>query len=80
MNTTGDVTKVASGRRNSAHEWVTGKLTGNAHTRTDSIIAITPATCGVAMLVPEIVMLAVSLSNQPDKMAEPGANTSTHEP
>jgi hypothetical protein len=39
--------------------------------------AATPATCGEAIDVPLNVAVAVLLLNQDDKMAEPGANTST---
>src|SRR5258705_329233 len=42
--------------------------------------AATPATCGVAMEVPEIVLVAVSLVFHEDVMLEPGAKISTHVP
>jgi len=42
--------------------------------------AATPATCGVAIEVPEIVFVAVSLVFQDEVMLEPGAKTSTHVP
>lgn len=42
--------------------------------------AATPGTCGVAIEVPEIVFVAVSLAFQDEVMLEPGAKTSTHVP
>ena len=42
--------------------------------------AATPATCGVAIEVPEIVFVAVSLVFQDEVMLEPGAKISTHVP
>src|ERR1044072_1928885 len=42
--------------------------------------AATPATCGVAMEVPEIVLVAVSLVFQDEVMLDPGAKISTHVP
>lgn len=42
--------------------------------------AATPATCGLAMDVPLMVLVAVALVYQADVMLDPGANTSTHEP
>ena len=42
--------------------------------------AATPATCGVAIEVPEIVLVAVSLEFQDDVMLLPGAKMSTHVP
>jgi hypothetical protein len=42
--------------------------------------AATPATCGVAIEVPEIVFVAVSLVFQDEVMLEPGAKMSTHVP
>src|SRR2546429_53293 len=39
--------------------------------------ATTPATCGVAIDVPLIVLVAVSLVFHADRIEEPGANTST---
>ena len=42
--------------------------------------AATPATCGVAIEVPEIVLVAVSLVLQADVMLEPGAKISTQVP
>ena len=42
--------------------------------------AATPTTCGVAMLVPEMVLVAVSLVFQDEVMLEPGAKTSTQVP
>ena len=39
--------------------------------------AATPATCGVAMEVPLIVLVAVSLVRHADRIAEPGAKIST---
>jgi hypothetical protein len=40
-------------------------------------LAATPATCGVAIEVPLIVLVAVSLVFQDDRMLEPGAKIST---
>src|ERR1041385_248768 len=42
--------------------------------------AATPVTCGVAIDVPEIVFVAVSLVFQDDVMLLPGAQMSTHVP
>src|ERR1044071_558116 len=42
--------------------------------------AATPATCGVAIEVPLIVFVAVSLVCHADVMLDPGANRSTHVP
>jgi hypothetical protein len=42
--------------------------------------ATTPATCGEAIDVPEIVFDAVVDVYQADVMLDPGANTSTHDP
>lgn len=42
--------------------------------------AATPATCGVAIDVPEIVFIAVSLVNHDDVMSLPGAKMSRHVP
>ena len=42
--------------------------------------AAMPATCGEAIDVPEIVLVAVVEVDQAEVMFEPGANTSTHEP
>ena len=42
--------------------------------------AATPATCGEAIDVPEIVLVALFDVYQEEVMFEPGANTSTHEP
>jgi hypothetical protein len=42
--------------------------------------AATPATCGVAIEVPEIVFVAVSLVFHDEVMLEPGAKMSTHVP
>ena len=42
--------------------------------------AAIPATCGLAIEVPLMVLLAVALVYQADVILEPGANTSTHEP
>ena len=42
--------------------------------------AATPTTCGVAMLVPLIVLVAVSLVFHDDVMLEPGAKISTQVP
>ena len=42
--------------------------------------AATPATCGDAIEVPEIVLVAVLEVYHADKMFEPGAKTSRHEP
>ena len=42
--------------------------------------AATPATCGVAIDVPEIVFVAVSLVIHDDVMSLPGAKTSRHVP
>ena len=42
--------------------------------------AATPATCGVAIDVPEIVLVAVSLVFHDDVMLLPGAKMSTHVP
>ena len=42
--------------------------------------AATPVTCGVAIDVPEIVLVAISLVFHDDVMLEPGAKTSTHVP
>ena len=42
--------------------------------------AAIPATCGEAIDVPEIVLVAVVEVCQAEVMFEPGANTSTHEP
>src|SRR5918993_834538 len=42
--------------------------------------AATPATCGDAIEVPEIVFIAVSLRCQDEVMLEPGAKISTHVP
>lgn len=42
--------------------------------------AATPATCGEAIDVPEIVLVAVSLVLQEDVMLEPGAKMSTQVP
>ena len=42
--------------------------------------AATPATCGEAIDVPEIVFVAVSLVLQEDVMLEPGAKISTQVP
>ena len=42
--------------------------------------AATPATCGVAIEVPEIVFVAVSLVFHDEVMLEPGAKISTHVP
>src|SRR5215212_9582971 len=42
--------------------------------------AATPATCGVAIDVPEMVLVAVSLVLQDDVMLLPGAKMSTHVP
>ena len=43
-------------------------------------IAAAPATCGVAIDVPEMVLVAVSLVFQPAVMEEPGAKMSRAEP
>src|SRR5690606_4972469 len=42
--------------------------------------AAAPATCGLAMEVPEMVLVAVSLVRQAEVMEEPGANRSSTEP
>ena len=42
--------------------------------------AATPATCGEAIDVPEIVFVALFDVYQDEVMFEPGAKTSTHEP
>jgi hypothetical protein len=42
--------------------------------------AAAPATCGDAMLVPEMVLVAVSLVYHADVVPTPGANRSTQEP
>jgi hypothetical protein len=42
--------------------------------------AATPVTCGVAIEVPEIVFVAVSLVFQDDVIFDPGAKMSTHVP
>lgn len=42
--------------------------------------AATPETCGVAIEVPEIVLVPVSLVLEAEVMPEPGANKSTHVP
>ena len=42
--------------------------------------AATPATCGAAIDVPEIVLVAEVEVYHADVMFEPGAKTSTHEP
>ena len=42
--------------------------------------AATPVTCGVAIDVPEIVLVAVSLVRHDDVMLLPGAKMSTHVP
>ena len=42
--------------------------------------AATPATCGEAIDVPEMVFVAVVEVNHADKMLEPGAKTSRQEP
>ena len=42
--------------------------------------ATTPATCGEAIDVPEIVFDAVDDVYQAEVMLDPGANTSTHDP
>jgi hypothetical protein len=42
--------------------------------------AIPPAVCGVAIEVPLIVFVAVSLVDQAEVMLEPGAKMSRHEP
>ena len=42
--------------------------------------AATPATCGDAIDVPEIVFDAVVDVYQAEVMLDPGANTSTHDP
>jgi hypothetical protein len=42
--------------------------------------AATPATCGEAIDVPEIVLVALFDVYQEEVMFEPGANTSTHDP
>src|SRR6267143_6687380 len=42
--------------------------------------AATPATCGVAIDVPLIVFVDVSVSHHADVMFTPGANQSTHGP
>ena len=42
--------------------------------------AATPATCGEAIEVPEIVLVALFDVYQEEVMFEPGANTSTHDP
>lgn len=42
--------------------------------------AAAPTTCGVAIEVPEMVLVAVSLVFQDDLMLEPGAKTSTRLP
>lgn len=42
--------------------------------------AATPAVCGVAMDVPLMVLVDVSVSHQSDVMFTPGANQSSHEP
>ena len=42
--------------------------------------AATPATCGVAMEVPEMVLVAVSLVFHDEVMLDPGAKISTHVP
>ena len=42
--------------------------------------AATPATCGVAIEVPEIVCVAVSLVLYDERMLEPGAKISTQDP
>ena len=44
------------------------------------IRAATPATCGDAIDVPEMVLVAEVPVCHADLMAEPGANTSTHSP
>lgn len=46
----------------------------------DSKTAATPATCGVAIEVPEIVFVAVAEVIQSETMYEPGAKRSTHDP
>ena len=42
--------------------------------------AATPATCGLAMEVPEMVLIAVLLVNHADVINSPGAKISTIEP
>jgi hypothetical protein len=42
--------------------------------------AATPATCGEAIEVPEIVLVAVSLVRHAEVILEPGAKMSTHVP
>ena len=42
--------------------------------------AATPAVCGVAIEVPLIVFVAVSLEYQADVIEEPGAKMSVHDP
>ena len=42
--------------------------------------AATPATCGLAIEVPLIVLVSLSLPIQAEVISEPGAKTSTQEP
>src|SRR3569832_37866 len=42
--------------------------------------AATPATCGVAIEVPEMISVAVSLVLYDERISEPGAKISTHVP
>ena len=46
----------------------------------ESSSAAAPATCGAAMEVPEMVLVAVGDVYQAEVMPEPGAKTSRHEP
>jgi hypothetical protein len=45
-----------------------------------AICAATPATCGVAIDVPDRMLVAVELPIHAEVMSEPGANRSTHLP
>jgi len=43
-------------------------------------VGAVPVTCGVAIEVPLMVLVAVSLVYQAEVMFKPGANISVHEP
>jgi hypothetical protein len=45
-----------------------------------AICAATPATCGAAIDVPDMTLVAVVLPIHAEVMLEPGANTSTQRP
>src|SRR5215212_5854683 len=55
-------------------------VAGDALELPERYSAATPATCGVAIDVPLMVFVAVSLDAQAEVMLEPGATMSTHVP